>query len=150
MNFATSDLSIQLGHKGKHKLECMNILKWVKWSAKESKEKFRQGLGGFFMLTSAKFDIIENQLDLRGRSVKSQQRGLVSQKDLGKHASLAQRKSEGNQLQRMSALFPLRQRYFYLQKRQNNCILPWAPAPLASFFLGFGIYLLLLLLLGFE
>lgn len=41
MNFATSDLSIQLGHKGKHKLECMNILKWVKWSAKESKEKFR-------------------------------------------------------------------------------------------------------------
>lgn len=41
MNFATSNLSIQLGHKGKHKLECMNILKWVKWSVKESKEKFR-------------------------------------------------------------------------------------------------------------
>lgn len=41
MNFATSNLSIQLGPKGKHKLECMNILKWVKWSTRESKEKFR-------------------------------------------------------------------------------------------------------------
>lgn len=41
MNFATSNLRIQLGHKGKHRLEYMNILKWVKWSARESKEKFR-------------------------------------------------------------------------------------------------------------
>lgn len=80
--------------------------------------------------------------------MKSQQRGLVSQKDLGKHASLAQRKSEGNQLQRMSALFPLRQRYFYLQKRQNNCILPWAPAPLASFFFGFWNIFVVVVVVG--
>lgn len=30
----------QLDHKGKQKLECMNTLKWVKRSAKESKVKF--------------------------------------------------------------------------------------------------------------
>lgn len=48
MNFATSNLSTQLDHKGKHKLERMNILKSVKWSARESKVKFRWGLLGFF------------------------------------------------------------------------------------------------------
>ena len=41
MNFATSNLSTELDRKGKHKLEHMNILKWVKWSARESKVKFR-------------------------------------------------------------------------------------------------------------
>lgn len=46
MNFATSSLSTQLDHKGKHKLENMNILKWVKWSVRESKMKFRLR-GGF-------------------------------------------------------------------------------------------------------
>lgn len=41
MTFATRNLSTQLDHKGKQKLEHKNILKWVKWSARESKVKFR-------------------------------------------------------------------------------------------------------------